>query len=653
MPNNLSFKNISWLLASIAMVLAPHLLRLPPWASLLCVAVVLWRLYIAWHSLHLPPRWLLLMLSFTVVGGTFLNYGTIFARDSGVTLLALLTAMKLMEMYSQRDAMIVVFLGYFIVITNFLYSQTILTALYMLLAVLVITATLVGFNHTSERQKTIVQLRFASVLLVQSIPLMLILFVFFPRVQGPLWGLPQDTFSGISGLSNTMTPGSISQLILSDEVAFRVNFEGVIPKPDQLYWRGPVFWYFNGKNWLPGKKITRGSFKYERLEKRVQYTVTLEPHNNHWLFALDMPAMLPPESTGSNDYQVLSRTPVRSRMRYKMASYLSYKVGLDADEKELYRALQLPPDTNIGGNKRARALAASWRQDIDSEEAIMRKALSMFRNQKFHYTLLPPLLGDNQVDEFLFDTLQGFCEHYSSSFVFLMRSAGIPARVVTGYLGGQINLVGNYMIVRQSDAHAWAEVWLKDRGWVRADPTASVSPERINSGIAAAVPYSDQLPMMARTEFEWLRSMRMSMDAIANSWNQWILGYNPKRQVEFLSRVGMKTPGWKSMTIALIIGTGILMLILAVTMLLQLRYHTYDPVQEAYLKFCDKLAKKGIPRKPYEGARDYAERLAGLRPEFSQTTNAISELYIALRYGTLEEKEAVQELQRRVAEFRT
>jgi len=653
MTNNLSFKNISWLLASIAMVLAPHLLRLPPWASVLCVALVLWRLYIAWHSLHLPPRWLLLMLSLTVVGGTYLNYGTIFARDSGVTLLALLTAMKLMEMYSQRDAMIVVFLGYFIVITNFLYSQTILTALYMLLAVLVITATLVGFNHTSERQKTIVQLRFASVLLVQSIPLMLILFVFFPRVQGPLWGLPQDTFSGISGLSNTMTPGSISQLILSDEVAFRVNFEGVIPKPDQLYWRGPVFWYFNGKNWLPGKKITRGSFKYERLEKRVQYTVTLEPHNNHWLFALDMPAMLPPESTGSNDYQVLSRTPVRSRMRYKMASYLSYKVGLDADEKELYRALQLPPDTNIGGNKRARALAASWRQDIDSDEAIMRKALSMFRNQKFHYTLLPPLLGDNQVDEFLFDTLQGFCEHYSSSFVFLMRSAGIPARVVTGYLGGQINLVGNYMIVRQSDAHAWAEVWLKDRGWVRADPTASVSPERINSGIAAAVPYSDQLPMMARTEFEWLRSMRMSMDAIANSWNQWILGYNPKRQVEFLSRVGMKTPGWKSMTIALIIGTGILILILAVTMLLQLRYHTYDPVQEAYLKFCDKLAKKGIPRKPYEGARDYAERLAGLRPEFSQTTNAISELYIALRYGTLEEKEAVQELQRRVAEFRT
>ena len=636
----------------MVMVLAPHLLRLPLWVSLLCVVIILWRLYIAWHSIHLPPRWLLLILTFTVVSGTFLNYGTIFGRDPGVTLLALLTVMKLMEIYNQRDTMIVVFLCYFIIITNFIYSQTILIALYILLSVLVITVTLVGLNHISERHKSIVQLQFACVLLVQSIPLMLIQFVFFPRVQGPLWGLPQNVYSGISGLYNTMTPGSISQLILSDAVAFRVKFEGAIPKTDQLYWRGSVFWYFNGKNWLPGKKTSRDFFKYESPEKRVQYTITLEPHNNYWLFALDMPSMLPPKSTGSNDYQVLSRTPVRSRMRYEMASYLSHKVGLDADEKELYRALQLPPNTYIGGNKRARALAASWRQDIDNDEAIMLKALYMFRNQEFFYTLLPPLLGDNQVDEFLFDTLQGFCEHYSSSFVFLMRSAGIPERVVTGYLGGKINPVGNYMIVRQSDAHAWAEVWLKDRGWVRSDPTASVSPERINSGITAAVPYSDQLPMMARTEFKWLRTLRMSMDAVANNWNQWVLGYNPKRQVEFLSRVGMKTPNWKSMAITLITGTGILMLILAATMLLQLRYHTYDPVQAAYLKICDKLAKKGIPRKPYEGACDYAERLAKLRPDGSQTINAIIELYIALRYGTLEKKEAVQELQRRVAEFR-
>ncbi len=651
MRNNYSYKNISWLLVSIVMVLAPHFLRLPLWVVFLCIALILWRFYIAWHNIQLPPRWLLLILAFTVVGGILLHYGTIFGRDAGVTLLALLTVMKLMEMRNQRDAMIVVFLSYFIIITNFLYSQSILTALYMLLAVLVITATLVG-NHMSGQHKPIVRLQYASMLLVQSIPLMLILFVFFPRVQGPLWRLPQDTFSGASGLSNTMSPGSISQLILSDRVAFRVKFNDEIPKPDQLYWRGPVFWYFNGKNWLPGKKASRKFFNYEKPEKEIQYTVTLEPHNNHWIFALDMPAMLPPESTASNDYQILSRTPIRSRMRYDMSSYLSYKTGLDIDKKELSRALQLPSYSSDSGNVRARALVASWRKEVDSDEAIIQKALSMFRNQEFFYTLRPPLLGDNQVDEFLFDTLQGFCEHYSSSFVFLMRSAGIPARVVTGYQGGKFNEVGNYMIVRQSDAHAWAEVWLKGRGWIRIDPTAVVSPERVNSGITVAVPFSAQLPMMAHTEFEWLRILRMSMDAITNNWNQWILGYNLKRQIDFLSRVGMKRPSWKSMTIILITGTGILILILTITMLLQLRHHSYDPVQAAYLKFCNKMAKKGIPRKPYEGARDYSERLAELRPYSLQATNAIIELYIALRYGALKKKGAIQELQRRVAEFK-
>ena len=203
-----------------------------------------------------------------------------------------------------------------------------------------------------------------------------------------------------------------------------------------------------------------------------------------------------------------------------------------------------------------------------------------------------------------------------------------------------------------NNAHRILGVCLKGRGWIRIDPTAVVSPERVNSGITAAVPYSTQLPMMVRTEFEWLRILHMSMDAIANNWNQWVLGYNLKRQIEFLSRVGMKRPTWQSMTIVLITVAGILILILAITILLQLRHHSYDPVQAAYLKFCSKLAKKGIPRKSYEGARDYSERLAELRPCSLQATNAIIELYIALRYGTLKKKEAIQEFQRKVAKFK-
>ena len=656
MIHNLSFRNLAWLLASLTLVMAPHIPRLPLWAPFLCAAIVLWRLFLSWRNLHLPPRWLLMMLAFSAIGGIFLSYGTIFGRDTSVTLLIVLTAMKLMETRSQRDAMVAVFLGYFIVITNFLYSQTIPTALYMLLVVLVITATLVGFNHMSSPPKTMARLRLAGVLLGQAVPLMIILFVFFPRVQGPLWGLPQESSTGVSGLSDSMTLGSISRLILSDAVAFRVNFDGDIPKPDQLYWRGPVLWQFDGKTWSPGQKFSQDSLQYETQGKPVQYAVTLEPHNNHWLFALDLPASLPPESTASGDYQVLSRAPVKSRIRYEMSSYLNYHAGLDADKEELRRALQLPPDVKAeanqgGSNPRARALAASWRRDLGNDEAIVREALSLFHNQQFFYTLLPPLLHDNPVDEFLFDTRQGFCEHYSSSFAFLMRAAGIPARVVTGYQGGEINPAGGYMIVRQSDAHAWTEVWLKGRGWVRTDPTAAVSPARVESGIAAAVPASDPLPMMVRTQFEWLRDMRLSLDVVAAEWNQWVLGYNPKRQMDFLSRAGMKTPDWQSMTVALITGTGILLLGFAATMLRRLHQTRRDPVQTAWLKFCDKLAKRGIPRQPHEGPRDYAERLARLQPDIAPATNVISSLYIALRYGTLQQEEARRELKQRVRDF--
>lgn len=693
MIHSLSFRNLAWLLASLTLVMAPHVPRLPLWAPFLCAAIILWRLFLAWRNLPLPPRWLLLLLAFSAIGGIFLSYGTIFGRDTSVTLLIVLTAMKLLETRSQRDTMVAVFLGYFIVITNFLYSQTIPTALYMLLVVLVITATLIGFNHMSSPPKTMARLRLAGILLGQAVPLMIILFVFFPRVQGPLWGLPQESSTGVSGLSDSMTPGSISKLILSDAVAFRVNFDGDIPQPKQLYWRGPVLWQFDGKTWSPGRadslpqsgslrearqgsasveqvpgndtsaepKYPHDSLQYETQGKPVQYAVTLEPHNNHWLFALDLPASLPPESTASGDYQVLSRAPVRNRIRYEMSSYLNYRAGLDADEEELSRALQLPPavktETNQGGsannpnNPRARALAASWRRDLGNDEAIVREALSLFHNQQFFYTLLPPLLHDNPVDEFLFDTRQGFCEHYSSSFAFLMRAAGIPARVIAGYQGGEINPAGGYMIVRQSDAHAWTEVWLKDRGWVRTDPTAAVSPARIESGIATAVPASDPLPMMVRTQFEWLRDMRLSLDVVAAEWNQWVLGYNPRRQMDFLARAGMKTPDWQSMTVALITGTGILLLGFAATMLRRLHHTRRDPVQAAWLKFCDKLAKRGIPRQPHEGPRDYAARLARLRHDIAPTANAISALYIALRYGTLQQEEARRELKQRVAEF--
>jgi hypothetical protein len=277
--------------------------------------------------------------------------------------------------------------------------------------------------------------------------------------------------------------------------------------------------------------------------------------------------------------------------------------------------------------------------------------LAMFREQKFFDTLTPPLLGDQPVDEFLFSTRRGFCEHYASAFTVLMRAAGIPARVVTGYQGGEINEFGNYLIVRQSDAHAWTEVWLKDKGWVRVDPTSAVSPSRVSAGISAAVPSNESLPLMARTDVEWLRKIRLSWDFMSNAWNQWVLGYTPERQRWLLQSVGIDNATWQKMVAALFCIAGVIVAIFTAIVLRQLRGGARDPVRIAYLKFCDKMRRKGLPREPAEGPLDYARRLGKSRPDLTPPVEAITRLYVALRYGMESSAAALEDLKQRVKQF--
>ena len=647
MEKPLSLRNTVWLLLALAMVAAPHAERLPLWVSISVAVLGLWRLFIAQRRQPLLSKWLLLPMLGAATAGIYFSYGVIFGRDAGVALLVFLIALKLMEMSSLRDAMVVLFLGYFLVITNFLYSQTILAGLYMLLAVLVITAAWIGCNRPSGNYSDKEMLKLAGTLLIQAVPLMVVFFLLFPRVQGPLWGLPQDAYSGITGLSDTMSPGSLSELTLSDAVAFRVKFDAPAPKASTLYWRGPVLWRFNGRTWYARRYEISKPPELQAFDKPLRYTVTLEPHNRNWMFALDMPGTFPPQAGITPDFQILSNAPVRSRMRYEIASYLKYQTGVDEDFSEIRRALQLPRSSN----PRAMELAKSWRRSASGDEAIVNQALTLFRNDKFYYTLLPPLLGEHPVDEFLFETKHGFCEHYASSFAFLMRAAGIPARIVTGYQGGEFNAIDDYFIVRQADAHAWVEVWLKQRGWVRVDPTAAVSPLRVEVGIAAAVPATDPLPLLVRQNYPWLRQARFVWDAMANNWNQWVLGYTPQRQVQFLTRLGMSEATWQNMAIALLVASGFIMLGLAGMILWRLRTAPRDPVQKAYKKFCEKLAKQGLPRRPAEGPQDYALRMAQAKPQQVEPIRSISELYIALRYGTLADKLAVKRLRQLVSEF--
>ncbi|MBA3902575.1 MAG: DUF3488 domain-containing protein [Rhodocyclaceae bacterium] len=613
-----------WLIACAALTLAPHAVHAPLWLSLATGGMLAWRGLIWWRRRQLPPRWLLALLVLAGSVAVLATYRHFFGKDPGVALLILFLALKLMESRGVRDALAALFLCYFLLLTHFLYTQSIEVAGVTIAALVVITATLAGLAHAGRPASA--NLRLSSLMLVQALPFMLVLFLLFPRVQGPLWGLPMDAYSGLTGLSDTMSPGSISELSLSGAIAFRVKFEGKPPPHNMLYWRGPVLRHFDGRNWRPGRQTVSTELPYAAKGPDIAYAVTLEPHNKAWLFALEMPALLPPDAVISSDYQLLSRTLVRARLRYELRSHPGLVPGTEESTETLKASLQLP----AGINPRARALAAEWRRQLGDDEAVIRQMLGHFRREFFVYTLTPPPLGKNGIDEFLFETRRGFCEHYAAAFVFMMRAAGIPARVVTGYQGGEQNPVDGYFIVRQSDAHAWAEVWLANKGWVRIDPTAAIAPSRIEAGLAAAVPEGEPVPFLVRSDLSWLRELRFRWEAMNNSWNQWVLGYNPQRQRELLSRLGMREPDWQSMTAALAVLSGLLML--ALTAWALRRRIRLDPALRAWNRLSCKMAGIGLARYAWEGPADYARRVAEARPELAMEMERVAALYISLRY---------------------
>ncbi len=633
------------LIASMLLVSAPHAEHLPIWVSAMCIALLGWRGYLAFSGTPLPSRWLLLLITIAGVAAIGIGFRTLFGREVGVTLLILLATLKLLELKAVRDATVLIYLSCFIIITNFFYSQSIPTALFMLFTLIVIVATWVNLQTGSLALKP--RLRIAELLLLQAIPLSLILFVLFPRIQGPLWGMPQDAYAR-SGLSDTMSPGSMSKLSLSDDVAFRVTFSGTAPMREQMYWRGPVLWDFDGTTWKRRQNATLQKPMLSDVGTPVDYTVTLEPHNKLWLFALDIPTNISVAADMAPDFQLLSRTPVNARLRYNARSQLTYRANLNEPPQQIKRALDLPR----GYNPKALQLAAEWRAKNTNDVAIANTALRYFNQNAFSYTLEPPQLGIHSVDDFLFTTKQGFCEHYASSFVFLMRAAGVPARVVTGYQGGEFNELGGYYILRQADAHAWAEVWLANRGWVRVDPTAAISPARIQSGLSAALPDNAALPFMARNPPQWMRELRFNWDALANQWNQWVLGYNSERQFAFLTRLGMEDVTWQKMIMNMVAGMSLLVGIFTLILLRRLVVRQNDPVQAAWLKVCKKLAKAGLARAPHEGPEDYAARVIAARPHLASSMYDISKRYTDLRYAGTNDEGALRAFKDAVSNFK-
>lgn len=650
------------LIFTLILMLAPHISRLPVWISLVAGGLFAWRLLALRSGWRMPNRIILSVLTILISAGLLFNFRTLFGREVGVAGLILMLAMKTLELRSLRDVMVVVCLGYFLVITGFLYSQSVLMAVYLLATVVLMTATLIDLNRLvlpkapqAFLETLRINIRSSGKILIQAIPLMLVLFVLFPRISGPLWTLPKDASSAKSGLSETMSPGSINQLILSDDIAFRVRFDSEPPPPSKRYWRGPVFWYTDGKIWSRHDPDVQQpeklkSLSYTFAKDLFSYEVTLEPHEKRWLFALDLLATMPDSAVILHDYQLLSTDDVTDRRHYRVSSYTSYNTGpLDIEDR--VRALQLPDYQH----PRTRELAGQWRQE-GSDEEVVEKALQFFRNENFVYTLLPERLSGDTVDQFLFETREGFCEHYSSSFVTLMRAAGIPARVVTGYLGGEMNQFGDYMIVYQSDAHAWAEVWLDRKGWVRVDPTAAIAPERVQLRIDNSALRSGSVTY--NTDLSWFRdawyTLHARWDALNQYWNRWVIDYDLMKQADLLSAFGMKEVDFRNIGIVLVL---IFMSIFGVIAALILvgKERESDPVKKIYLQFLKKLGQKGIIKRPEEGPNDFASRIAGQHPELNNDISIINRLYVQLRYGSIPSEAGASGpmiLEKRINEFR-
>jgi len=630
------------LLAACLLVLAPHAAHLPWWISALCGALLLWRAWITFRGNRMPPRRLLLSLAAASMVAVYAYYGTPFGRDTGVAMLVLLLTFKLLEMRARRDLFVVLFLSFFLILANFFYSQSIATTLLMGAAVLALLTAQHSFQYAQAIPSLRQRAKFSLVLLGLALPLTLVLFVLFPRIQGPLWSMPNDSRSARSGLSDSMAPGSISSLTLSAEIAFRVKFEGEPPPAASLYWRGPVLGSYDGRDWtaLPPQALAFESRSVQALGPAVRYQVTLEPNDRRSLFALELPQAAPfIEGTPvrlAPDFQLLSRRPIQQRLRYQAVSHPQYQLQADASAQSLRNWKALP----AAANPRTRDLARQLREQSSDPRELIASVLRQFREQDFHYTLTPPLLGTHAVDDFLFSTRSGFCEHYAGAFVFLMRALDIPARVVTGYQGGEVNPVDGYLTVRQSNAHAWTEVWLQGQGWVRIDPTAAVAPTRVQSSQGAVPPPAllGGLVNLSASPDTWLarlQTVRQRWEALNNRWNQWVLDYTPARQRNLLESLGLVNVDWRTLAL-LMFGAGLLAMGAVALPLLNWRQRP-APLDAVYLDLCARLERAGHPRDRHEGPRSYAERLRRSAPDLPAHKLAAATRFLALyeqaRYG--------------------
>ncbi|MDO3384163.1 transglutaminase TgpA family protein [Gilvimarinus algae] len=638
-PASISSSALKWLLLSQLLVLLPLTPHLPLWLVVIAGAMMLWRWQLHRGRWFYPGRWQRALLAVVVSGLLFANFRGSFGVETMLSLLVAGFVLKLTELRSRSDVYLLCFLTYFVIGTQLLFLTGFLGALYSFCCLAAITGTLVMTNASAGGQGDYRPWRTLGGLMLQALPVMLVLFLVVPRM-GSLWTVPLNKSAGVTGVSDTMSPGDFSNLLQSDEPAFRVTFNGDLPTAGERYWRALVLDHFDGREWgqglFQGVNAGRRSAwdqwheELEPLGRQLSYEIMLEPTAKHWLYTLAIPQSFDDDIYVSRGFTLFQRKPVFQRKQYSVVSALEYRAQSSGlDDRERRSALALPD----GYNPLTRRLAAEWAEQEGSPEALIQRFLQ-FVQRRFHYTLQPPVLGEHSVDEFLWETQTGFCEHFAGSFVFFMRAAGVPARVVVGYQGGQVNPHEGYLTVRQLDAHAWTEVWLEGQGWRRIDPTAAVAPQRIDRGVEYSLSEQDSalLGNALSRRFALLARAQLQWDAFNYRWHRWVMEYDQVQQQAFFQRLLGSAVPWKVVTatlaaLALIIG------IILLWLLWRRRPEVLPAEQRLYQRFCRKLAKAGYPRGTGESPSNYARRVATARPEHASQLWRVAILFEQVAYA--------------------
>ena len=645
MNTALNKNRLIFLLSAVGLMVFPHIAHIPKVLFAFFYLLLVWRFIGIWKPKLLPNKWLVFLLT---LGGLALLYSQhqgILGLDAGTRLFVTALALKLLELKSERDLYLVIYLAFIVAASQFLYEQSLLLAIYIFSVCSLLPATLVYIN--SGKPQTGAALKTAGLIIIQALPLAAALFMLFPRLEAPRWLLFNDTHQARMGLSDNMEPGSISDLGLSDELVFRVKFTGALPPPEQRYWRGPVLSHTDGKRWTQAADLSYGPFldKLTFNGTPYQYTLMMEPQNKAWVFALDMPAAFALPLSRNAKYQLISAENPDKRAEYKITSYPSYNTG-NITRREYNDSTQLPspPSEKING------LVQQLHGFDSPPDAFIKRILNHFRVENFHYTLTPPLMEEQPIETFLFTSRHGFCSHYAAAFVYLLRVAHIPARVVTGYQGGELNNAGDFLEIRQADAHAWAEVWLAHKGWVRFDPTAAVAPERIERNINfEQLAPGGALRRLPANAANWLTQTRQLWRNLDYQWQRRIINYGNQQQSSLLSSLGIADINNMIYWMVAVIG-----LIAAALswMLLHQKPKTAGRVLRSYERFCKKLAKRGLVIGAGEGAKDFAARVKNKLPRQADDIDRITELFIKLHYGRLVSPEELKQFKKRVAAFK-